>query len=319
MGTKYSSVSVSGYNSSPPADDGSTAASNQVTWAKIKTKLSDALNTAIAAINSGLTTAFDYSARSVSTSDTALAGDHMKTIEIASTVSSVVTITLSDAATMAAGYCVGICNRSNYTAIVTRATASDVIDNTAGAVNLLPLYSVGYKVNASTNGYLTTHRGTVTSVTSNLTVRSAVSASGSAVDFTSIPSGIKRIILSFVGVSENGTAIPLIQLGTGSPGTLETSGYAGAVGDRTAVSASSSSGFSTVQTGNAAYVTSGSVILTLEDSATNTWSISGTLGISSGAAVTSIAGTKSLAAALTMVSITTTDTFDAGSFGIMYE
>lgn len=167
MGTKYSSVSVSGYNSSPPADDGSTSASNQVTWANIKTKLPDPLNTAIAAINSGLVTAFDYSARSISTSDSALAGDHMKTIEIASTVSSVVTVTLSDAASMAAGYSVSVCNRSNYDATITRATASDVIDNTASSVTLPSKQSAGYKVNASLNGYLTTYRGTITNVTSS--------------------------------------------------------------------------------------------------------------------------------------------------------
>ena len=47
----YSEVTVSGYNASPPPDDGSTGASNQVTWAAIKTKLTDPLNTAIAAVD----------------------------------------------------------------------------------------------------------------------------------------------------------------------------------------------------------------------------------------------------------------------------
>ncbi|UOF80947.1 hypothetical protein [Caudoviricetes sp.] len=190
MGTKYSSVTVSGYNSSPPADDGSTSASNQITWDRIKTKLPDPLNTAIAAINSGLTTAFDYSARSITTSDSAIASDHMKTIEVAPTVSSNVTVTLSDAATMAAGYCVGICNRSNFTATVTRATTSDVIDNTAAAVALMPQTSVGYKVNASTNGYLTMYRGTITVTSGNsgdwVKIGTTQTASASSsVDFTS--------------------------------------------------------------------------------------------------------------------------------------
>lgn len=189
MGTKYSSVTVSGYNSSPPADDGSTSASNQITWDRIKTKLPDPLNTAIAAINSGLTTAFDYSARSITTSDSAIASDHMKTIEVASTVSSNVTVTLSDAASMAAGYCVGICNRSNFTATVTRATTSDVIDNTAAAVALMPQTSVGYKVNASTNGYLTMYRGTITTASSSggglVKIGTQTAAAAAQVDFTS--------------------------------------------------------------------------------------------------------------------------------------
>lgn len=51
----YTSVSVSGYNSSPPADDGSQVAANKVTWAGIKTKLTDPLNTALAAIDAAVT------------------------------------------------------------------------------------------------------------------------------------------------------------------------------------------------------------------------------------------------------------------------
>ena len=47
MGTKWSTVSVSGYNSSPPSDDGSTTTANEVKWSTIKTKLPDPLKTAL--------------------------------------------------------------------------------------------------------------------------------------------------------------------------------------------------------------------------------------------------------------------------------
>lgn len=54
----YTSQSISGYNSDPPPDDGTTGSDNLVTWAKHKTKLADPIKTLSEAINSQLTTAF---------------------------------------------------------------------------------------------------------------------------------------------------------------------------------------------------------------------------------------------------------------------
>ncbi len=51
MADPYTDVSVANYNDNPPADDGSAVATNRVDWSTIKTKLSDPLNTAVAAIN----------------------------------------------------------------------------------------------------------------------------------------------------------------------------------------------------------------------------------------------------------------------------
>lgn len=190
MGTKYATVTVSGYNASPPADDGSTSASNQVKWDTIKTKLPDPLNTALAAINSGLVSAFDYSARSITTGDTTIASDHMRTIEVAPTVSSVVTINLGDAATMAASYTVNIVNRSNFTAVIGRATASDTINAVAANDALNALSAVTYKVNSTSNGYVTVGN-TATAPTSAqgaslvLITRQTVSTAVASVDFTS--------------------------------------------------------------------------------------------------------------------------------------
>jgi hypothetical protein len=47
----WSTVTVSGYNATPPPDDGSQVATNKVSWAGIKTKLTDPLNTAVSALN----------------------------------------------------------------------------------------------------------------------------------------------------------------------------------------------------------------------------------------------------------------------------
>jgi hypothetical protein len=58
MANPYTSQALSGYNSSPPTDDGSATAANQVTWAKHKTKLADPIKTLAEAINTETLAAF---------------------------------------------------------------------------------------------------------------------------------------------------------------------------------------------------------------------------------------------------------------------
>ena len=54
----YSSVSISGYNSAPPPDDGSQTSANRVEWQKHKTKLADPIKTLSEAINTQSLAAF---------------------------------------------------------------------------------------------------------------------------------------------------------------------------------------------------------------------------------------------------------------------
>lgn len=153
MGTKYSSVSISGYNANPPADDGSQVASNQLQWSKHTTKIGGPLKTAIESINSTLVTTLNLSARLVTSSDSTVAGDHWKTLEIGSTVTAAITITLADAATMAAGYIVTVNNQSAVAHTIARATASNVINSATSNVTLYPYSTIQFLVNAGTNGY----------------------------------------------------------------------------------------------------------------------------------------------------------------------
>ena len=65
----------------------------------------------------------------------------------------------------------------------------------------------------------------------------------------------------------------------------------------------------------------GSLTLTLMDSATNLWALSGVIGRSDGAAMAIIGGTKALTAVLDRIQFTSIngiDTFDAGSISIYY-
>jgi len=150
-------------------------------------------------------------------------------------------------------------------------------------------------------------------VSSNIVSETAIaSTSGTSIDFTAIPSWVKRITVMFSGVSTNGTSNYLIQLGTGST-TYTTSGYVSSCR-----SAASTAGFIVIDGPTAANVSSGAITLT--NLTANTWVSSGVLQISGGAAYYS-AGVIALGAALTAVRITsvTPDTFDAGSINILYE
>jgi hypothetical protein len=150
------------------------------------------------------------------------------------------------------------------------------------------------------------------------------STSGTSVDFTGIPSWVKRVTVMFSGVSTNGTSIPIIQIG--DSGGVETSGYLGSgssvfTGSATAA-ALQTAGFGIGGGMTATIVFHGAVQIILLDVTANTWCASGVLGRSDTACVFNCGGAKSLSATLDRVRITTvngTDTFDAGSINILYE
>jgi hypothetical protein len=146
---------------------------------------------------------------------------------------------------------------------------------------------------------------------------SQASTSGTSIDFTSIPSWVKRITVMFNGVSTNGASHMQVQVGSGS---VQTTGYTSmslSASSTGAASATSTAGFAMYNT--AADVKIGHMVLTLISG--NTWIASHAMQELS---TNSIAGggTVALSGALDRVRITTvngTDTFDAGSVNIMYE
>ena len=142
------------------------------------------------------------------------------------------------------------------------------------------------------------------------------------IDFTGIPSWVKRITVMLNGVSVSGTSVILIQLG--DSGGVEITGYL-SVGSRVAGSTAASTGYTTgfgLASANAATsVYSGSIILTLVDSS-NTWVANGVVADTAATYTTFTSGTKQASATLDRVRITTvngTDTFDAGTINIIYE
>jgi hypothetical protein len=353
MGTKYSSQSTSGYNSSPPVDDGTASEANKVKWSTIKTKLADVLKTFAEAINTALVTVLDTSPRAITASDSAASTDHWKTIQV-NTAS--VTVTLASAATMAAGYIVNVANQSSGSVTVALATATDTIDGVTNATPLIgPKEVREYIVNATATGYITkSSRVSINDLTEDTspdlgadyvatydasgTILKKVllgrigagvlgteqaTTSGTEINFTSIPSWAKKVTIQFEGVSTSGTNTWLIQIG--DSGGAENSGYLGSGGQIGAANSTSASNFTAafgLDIAAAAAVVHGHVTLTLKDATNFTWIASGVLARSDAPGIAYTAGSKSLTAALDRLTITTTggtDTFDAGSINILYE
>lgn len=157
--------------------------------------------------------------------------------------------------------------------------------------------------------------------TSLVTSGTAVaSTSGTSIDFTSIPSWVKRITVMFNEVSLNGSANILIRLGTSS-GVVST-GYVSTsniFNNASGSSGSSSTSGFLVFDGTASYLLSGTCVITLVSSnnfvATHSFKVN-TTNIILGSGSISLGGT------LDRVRITSdngTDTFDAGSINILYE
>jgi hypothetical protein len=145
------------------------------------------------------------------------------------------------------------------------------------------------------------------------------STSGTAIDFTGIPSWAKRVTVMFAGVSTNGTSSLTVNLGTSAG--LETSGYLGSVSTIGTGAANGGAGlyFFFGQNNTAASVYHGSMIFSLLTG--NNWVMQGIVARSDANSVNVLAGSKALAGALDRISISTVigNTFDAGTINVSWE
>ena len=201
------------------------------------------------------------------------------------------------------------------------------LDGTAG-ISTPPL-----SVQGSTSGSITfaapavagTNTQTLVAATDTLApiVRgtAVASTSGTSIDFTGIPSWVKRVTILCSGISKSSTANFLFQLG--DSGGIETTGYTGQGGGGAAgnifLVVTSTSGFPTSGDASGPSIVYGAIVFT--NISGNTWISTGNFYTSIGYS-TIVAGEKTLSATLDRVRITTTngtDTFDAGSINILYE
>jgi hypothetical protein len=161
--------------------------------------------------------------------------------------------------------------------------------------------------------------GTSASWGSSINYGTPVTASGTAVDFTGIPTWAQRVIITVSQLSTNGTSLLLVQLGD-SDG-FETTGYTGCT-QRGATFTAYTAGFILDNGGGAAYASRGRFVLELMNAPNNLWIFNGAIGITGAAFTANGTGEKSLTGVLNSIRITTvngTDTFDSGTINIKWE
>ena len=149
----------------------------------------------------------------------------------------------------------------------------------------------------------------------NTLATAVASTSGTSIDFTGLPTWVKRITVMFNGVSTNGTSAVQVQLGAGS---VTTSGYSSG-STSGSVNVTSTTGFLVTNSTLAANLTYGNITIT--NISGNNWIYSGAVFQYSSYGTVS-GGGVSLSGTLDRIRITTfngTDTFDAGSVNILYE
>jgi hypothetical protein len=186
--------------------------------------------------------------------------------------------------------------------------------DTSGAV------TVSAPAVAGTNT-LTLQAATATNAVNTLATAVA-STSGTAIDFTGLPSWVKRVTVMFSGVSTSGASQVQVRLGTS--GGIVATGYLGSVDTSTTAVAAEliTTGLATerASASSAGLFRNGLVTWVLLGS--NTWSGSSSIGNSSSGSMSYGASSVPLGGTLDRVRITTvngTDAFDAGSVNILYE
>ena len=181
--------------------------------------------------------------------------------------------------------------------------------DTSGAI------TVSAPLVAGTNT-LTLQAATATNAVNKLETAVA-STSGVSIDYTSIPSWVKKITVLFSGVSSSGASNWLIRIGDGS---IVATGYSGAstYWSSAVETIADTTGFPMRQQ-QATYTHFGAV--SIFNISGNTWVASGVLGSATNTGF-SCTGTKTLTGTLDRIRLTTvtgTDTFDAGTINLLLE
>ena len=156
MGSKYTTETISGWDATPPSDDGTVSEANKVKYSTVKGKLSTPLKTAIENIDSKLTTHFNVGPTALITNTTLDSTHFNKVIQVSG---SGVTLTLSDAATLTAGwFCDIISTDASNSVTLARTTGGNTINETAANITILSLQELRVIVNAAANGFLVSNK-----------------------------------------------------------------------------------------------------------------------------------------------------------------
>lgn len=132
MADLYSTVSIAGYNTNPPSDDGSAVEANRVKWSTIKSKLNDPVKTRTDDIDAALIASFAKTFGAAGIVSTAISYQVLSTDQgglVRATTSSI-TITTPDAADVGEPFAFAVLNNSSGN-ITIDGSGSQTIDGAA--------------------------------------------------------------------------------------------------------------------------------------------------------------------------------------------
>ena len=264
----------------------------------------------------GLIQAYDYQVLTTGFSYTFAAGTQVLVINPAGTLA---TGTITMPAAPSDGMTITVESTQQVTALTMSGNGGTIVGAATQLIPNQPLSWV-YRLTGTTWYPFSGGAGRATALVSGTAV---ASTSGTSIDFTSIPSWVKRITVMFQGVGTSATSLKQIQLGST---TIVTTGYISS-GTVLAVTALGSTipiltGF-VINSTVASERLSGSITLNLQTS--NTWVATHAMSNDNNTSTNHVfigAGQVSLGGVLDRIRITTvngTDTFAAGSINILYE
>ena len=262
----------------------------------------------------GLIQAYDYQVLTTGFSYTFAAGTQVLVINPAGTLA---TGTITMPASPSDGMTITVESTQQVTALTMSGNGGTIVGAATQLIPNQPLSWV-YRTSNTTWYPFSGGAGRASALVSGT---SQASTSGTSIDFTGIPSWVKRITVMFNGVSGSGTSFMQVQLGTSSG--IETTGYGSTmsyVTNATPATSNASTGFLASTVALAAQLNSGMYVFTTLGS--NVWVGAGNINDTTSARAGFGSGSKTTSSTLDRVRITTvngTDTFDAGSINILYE
>jgi hypothetical protein len=265
----------------------------------------------------GLLQSYDYQVLATAFSYTFAAGTQVLVINPAGTLA---TGTITMPASPADGMTITVESTQEVTALTMSGNGGTIV---GPAVQLIPNQPLSWVYRLANTTWYPVYGGAgrATALVSGTAV---ASTSGTSIDFTGLPSWVKRVTVMLSGVSQSTTDDITLLLGTGATPTYASSGYNGLqISQAGGASGTLSTNFRLTNTaGGATAAFYGIATLVLITG--NTWVCNSSVGNGTTAGANQACycyGSNALGSTLTAIRIALTGagTFDAGSINILYE